>query len=47
MRAEGVETNVAFTRDVLDDLDVRAGNVHTRWLEDVFMPSWLSKVLAA
>src|SRR3977135_1426299 len=30
VRVEGVQTNIAFTRDVLDAPDVRAGNVHTR-----------------
>jgi acetyl-CoA carboxylase, biotin carboxylase subunit len=46
LRVEGVETNVAFTRDVLDDPEVRAGNVHTRWLEDVFMSSWQPTTVA-
>jgi acetyl-CoA carboxylase, biotin carboxylase subunit len=40
LRVEGIETNVAFAREVLDDPDVRAGNLHTRWLEEVFMPNW-------
>jgi acetyl-CoA carboxylase, biotin carboxylase subunit len=47
LRVEGVQTNVAFTRDVLDDPDVRAGNVHTRWLEEVFMPNWRATEVAA
>ena len=47
VRVEGVQTNIAFTRDVLDDPDVRAGNVHTRWLEDVFMPNWHPGAVAA
>jgi acetyl-CoA carboxylase biotin carboxylase subunit len=38
LRVEGVQTNIAFALELLDDPDVRAGNVHTRWLEDVFMP---------
>jgi acetyl-CoA carboxylase biotin carboxylase subunit len=46
LRVEGVSTNVSFARDVLDDPDVRAGNVHTRWLEEVFMPSWRTEVAA-
>jgi acetyl-CoA carboxylase, biotin carboxylase subunit len=47
LRVEGVQTNVAFARDVLDDPTVRAGNVHTRWLEEVFLPSWRAAELAA
>jgi acetyl-CoA carboxylase biotin carboxylase subunit len=47
LRVEGVETNVAFARDVLDDPDVRDGTVHTRWLEEVFMPNWRSTEVAA
>lgn len=47
LRVEGVDTNVAFARDVLDEPDVRAGNVHTRWLEDVFMPNWRASEVAA
>lgn len=47
LRVEGVDTNVAFARDVLDEPDVRAGNVHTRWLEDVFMPKWRASEVAA
>jgi acetyl-CoA carboxylase, biotin carboxylase subunit len=47
LRVEGVETNVPFTRDLLNDPEVRAGNVHTRWLEEVFMPNWHPTELAA
>jgi acetyl-CoA carboxylase biotin carboxylase subunit len=47
LRVQGVETNVAFARDVLDDPDVRAGTVHTRWLEEVFMTNWRPAEAAA
>jgi acetyl-CoA carboxylase biotin carboxylase subunit len=47
LRVEGVETNIAFTRDVLADPEVRAGTVHTRWLEEVFMPNWRATERAA
>jgi acetyl-CoA carboxylase, biotin carboxylase subunit len=47
LRVEGVETNLSFTRDVLGDPDVETGNVHTRWLEEVFLPSWRAAEVAA
>jgi acetyl-CoA carboxylase biotin carboxylase subunit len=47
LRVEGVATNAAFARDVLGDPDVLAGTVHTRWLEEVFMPNWRSTEVAA
>jgi acetyl-CoA carboxylase biotin carboxylase subunit len=33
---DGVETTAGFASDVLDHPDVRAGRVHTRWLEEDF-----------
>jgi acetyl-CoA carboxylase biotin carboxylase subunit len=47
LRVEGVQTNIAFALELLDDPDVRAGNVHTRWLEDVFMSGRRSVEAAA
>jgi acetyl-CoA carboxylase biotin carboxylase subunit len=47
LRVEGVETNAAFAQEVLADPDVRAGTVHTRWLEEVFMLRWQSTEVAA
>jgi acetyl-CoA carboxylase biotin carboxylase subunit len=40
LRVEGVETTAAFARDVLAHPDVVAGRVHTRWIEDEFLPNW-------
>ena len=36
LRVEGVETTAGFAAEVLDHPDVRAGRVHTRWLEEDF-----------
>jgi biotin carboxylase len=38
-----VATTTRFARDVLDHPDVVAGRVHTRWLEEVFLPHWAAK----
>jgi acetyl-CoA carboxylase, biotin carboxylase subunit len=43
LRVEGVATTTRFARDVLDHPDVVAGRVHTRWLEEVFLPHWAAK----
>ncbi len=40
MRVEGVDTTTAFALDVLDHPDVVEGRVHTRWLEEEFLPGW-------
>jgi acetyl-CoA carboxylase, biotin carboxylase subunit len=40
LRVAGVATTAAFVIDVLDDPDVRAQRLHTRWLEQEFMPGW-------
>jgi acetyl-CoA carboxylase biotin carboxylase subunit len=40
LQVEGVHTTTSFVSDVLDHPNVRAGDVHTRWLEEEFMPSW-------
>jgi acetyl-CoA carboxylase biotin carboxylase subunit len=38
-RIEGIQTNLAFHRQVLRHPDYVAGRVSTRWLENVFLPS--------
>jgi acetyl-CoA carboxylase biotin carboxylase subunit len=40
LRVEGVETTAGFALDLLEDPDVIAGKVHTRWVEESFMPEW-------
>jgi acetyl-CoA carboxylase biotin carboxylase subunit len=43
LRVEGVETTAGFVHDVLEHSDFVEGRVHTRWIEDVFLPSWASR----
>jgi acetyl-CoA carboxylase biotin carboxylase subunit len=40
LRVEGVETTAGFALDLLDHPEVVAGNVHTRWVEETFLPEW-------
>jgi acetyl-CoA carboxylase, biotin carboxylase subunit len=40
LRVEGVATTRDLALDVLGEPDVVAGRVHTRWLEESFLPSW-------
>jgi acetyl-CoA carboxylase, biotin carboxylase subunit len=40
LRVEGVETTAGFALDLLEDPDVVAGRVHTRWVEESFLPKW-------
>jgi acetyl-CoA carboxylase biotin carboxylase subunit len=40
LRVEGVETTAGFALDLLEHPDVLAGKVHTRWVEEEFMPAW-------
>ena len=47
LRVEGVETTAGFARDVLAHPDVVSGHVHTRWIEDVFIPTWTPMEVAA
>jgi acetyl-CoA carboxylase biotin carboxylase subunit len=47
LRVEGVATTTAFARDVLADPAVVEGRVHTRWIEDAFLPAWSAGQLAA
>jgi acetyl-CoA carboxylase biotin carboxylase subunit len=44
---EGVPTTAGFLSDVLGHPAVRSGQVHTRWLEEVFVPSWKPAEVAA
>jgi acetyl-CoA carboxylase biotin carboxylase subunit len=37
LRVEGVETTAPFALALLDHRDVRAGRVHTRWLEEEYL----------
>jgi acetyl-CoA carboxylase biotin carboxylase subunit len=40
LRVEGVRTTAGFARDILGHPDVQAGRIHTKWLEETFMPTW-------
>ncbi|HWC08714.1 MAG TPA: acetyl/propionyl-CoA carboxylase subunit alpha, partial [Solirubrobacterales bacterium] len=40
LRVEGVETTAGFALDLLAHPDVVAGAVHTKWVEETFMPAW-------
>jgi acetyl-CoA carboxylase biotin carboxylase subunit len=40
LHVEGVETTAGFALDLLEHPAVLAGDVHTRWVEEEFMPSW-------
>ena len=40
LHVEGVETTAGFALDLLEHPDVVAGKVHTRWVEEEFLPSW-------
>lgn len=40
LRADGIATTAPFAREVLRHPDVIAGRVHTRWLEEEFVPRW-------
>ncbi len=39
----GVETTAGFALDLLEHPDVVGGNVHTRWVEEEFMPGWTTE----
>jgi acetyl-CoA carboxylase, biotin carboxylase subunit len=47
LHVEGVSTTAAFALDVLGEPDVAAGRVHTRWLEEEFLPRWTQEREAA
>ena len=40
LRVEGVATTARFAHDVLAHPDVIDGQVHTKWLEETFLPRW-------
>ena len=41
LRIEGISHNAEFARAMLADPDVRAGSVHTKWIEEVFLERYL------
>lgn len=41
MAVEGIEHNAEFARSMLNDPDFRSGNVHTKWIEQAFLPRYL------
>jgi acetyl-CoA carboxylase, biotin carboxylase subunit len=43
LRVEGVETTARFSYDLLVHPDVTAGRIHTRWIEDEFLPEWSTR----
>jgi acetyl-CoA carboxylase biotin carboxylase subunit len=47
LRVEGVETTAGFASDVLEHPDVVAGRIHTRWIEEEFLPNWTPEEVAA
>ncbi len=40
LKVSGVETTAGFASDLLAHPDVVAGNVHTKWVEETFLPAW-------
>jgi len=46
LRVEGVETTAGFALDLLEHPEVVAGRVHTRWVEETFLPEWGGTALA-
>ena len=40
LRVDGIATTAPFAREVLRHPEVVAGRVHTRWLEEEFLPRW-------
>jgi acetyl-CoA carboxylase biotin carboxylase subunit len=43
LRIEGVQTTAGFALDILAHPDFAAGRVHTRWLEEEFLPGWTAQ----
>jgi len=43
LNVEGVETTARFSQDVLGHPDMRSVRVHTRWIEDEFLPQWTAQ----
>jgi acetyl-CoA carboxylase biotin carboxylase subunit len=46
LRVDGVPTTTGFALDVLQEPDVVAGRVHTRWLEEELLPRWTTTLEA-
>lgn len=40
---EGIHTNIDLLEDLINHPAVQADDVHSKWLEEVFMPEWLSE----
>ena len=47
LRVDGVSTTAGFALDVLGHPDMVAGRVHTKWLEEEFLPHWNAHQQAA
>jgi acetyl-CoA carboxylase biotin carboxylase subunit len=47
LRVEGVETTAGFACDLLDHPAVIAGSIHTKWVEESFLPEWNGVVVEA
>jgi acetyl-CoA carboxylase biotin carboxylase subunit len=47
LHVEGVATTARFAHDVLAHPDVLENRMHTRWLEEVFLPTWTPTEVAA
>jgi acetyl-CoA carboxylase, biotin carboxylase subunit len=47
LRVEGVATTRGLALDLLSHPDVLAGRVHTRWVEEEFLPGWTAGEQAA
>lgn len=47
LHVEGVKTTARFVVDVLRHPDVVSGSVHTRWLEETFVPEWTAHQVPA
>lgn len=39
-RVEGIDTNLSLHRALVNDPDVRANRVTTKWIEEKFLPGW-------
>ena len=41
LQIDGIEHNIELARAMLGDADFRSGNVHTKWIEQSFLPRFL------
>ena len=41
LQLDGIEHNAELARAMLSDADFRSGNVHTKWIEQAFLPRFL------